>query len=313
MTMNDLRQIEYGKIPKVLFLGNGVNLATRSKDDLSWGELLKRISSGKHDYNMDRIEKMPYPLQAVVLTEDNIDNRLEEISKTLLPKELSDNRSSLLRKYTELSFDAILTTNYTYEIEMALNSEFNCKLKSPSKWRKSAMKGSKIQEQFGLFKFMKLADEDSDYYVWHIHGEAARPRSMVLGHYYYSKLLRLIQDRVANTVKRYKTTSRNKMAFTPQSWIDYFLLGDVYVVGYGLDFSEMDIWWLINCKKRNFSECGDIFYYEPGLSKSGDKYAKRALADSYGVEMPEIDFDGDYYLYYRKVAEDIEVNRMRRI
>ena len=32
----------------------------------------------------------------------------------------------------------------------------------------------------------------------------------------------------------------------PISWVDLFLTRNVHILGFGLDFSELDIWWLLD-------------------------------------------------------------------
>lgn len=47
--------------------------------------------------------------------------------------------------------------------------------------------------------------------VWHIHGEAARHGTMILGHYYYGKLLSKMQQYVSSLIARHgASTSRGQ-------------------------------------------------------------------------------------------------------
>ena len=38
------------------------------------------------------------------------------------------------------------------------------------------------------------------------------------------------------------------------SWIDLMFTTDVYIVGFGMDFSEQDIWWILNKRQRFIKE-----------------------------------------------------------
>ena len=115
--------------------------------------------------------------------------------------------------------------------------------------------------------------------VWHIHGEARKPDSMIIGNYFYSKLLRRCVERLDGfsgaedgSKKKYSGTTKTN-SFTALkkqnkkikvgSWIDAFVLGDVYMLGFGLDLSESDIWWLIEYKANHPDICGKTYYYEP--------------------------------------------------
>jgi hypothetical protein len=123
---------------------------------------------------------------------------------------------------------------------------------------------------------------------------------MILGHYYYGKLLAKMQKNSSNIIARYKGCRKRKQAMDIRSWLEYFLIGDVYIVGCGLVLSEMDLWWLINCKKRNFPE-SKVVLYKPDLTLE-----ERMLADAYGVRIKDGGFTGDYKEYYEKICENLE-------
>ena len=163
------------------------------------------------------------------------------------------------------------------------------------------MQGTKPQEQFGIYKYFDVAGNN----IWHIHGEAAKPDSMVLGHYYYGKLLGEIQNRVPQFIRSYKAAQTKENDISIKSWIDYFLLGNIYIVGLSLDPSEMDLWWLINCKKRNFGKCGTIHLYEPNM-EDDNHIAIRALSETFDIEYTKKSIkDGKYKEYYKLVIESI--------
>lgn len=65
------------------------------------------------------------------------------------------------------------------------------------------------------------------------------------------------------------------------------LLGNVCILGFGMDFSELDLWWLLNRKKRENAEHGKVIFYDP--EKPGDE-AKYALLRAYGVEVRHLGF-----------------------
>ncbi|MBR1433065.1 AbiH family protein [Ruminococcus sp.] len=81
--------------------------------------------------------------------------------------------------------------------------------------------------------------------IWHIHGEARKPDSMILGHYYYGNLTAKIKNESDRLDDAYR-----REGYKCKSWMDLFILGDVYIIGTALDVSEIDLWWLINRKAR---------------------------------------------------------------
>lgn len=274
--MNTVAPIEYGTTPNILLLGNGINIAYGGS---SWDDVLASISTGEFDYDHFAIKQLPYALQTIVISSDSVSDGMNEISKGLMPKPLHNDHSELIKEYLSLPLEAVLTTNYSYEIEVAANPQFDLGIGTVSKYRLSSKSGSKSQERFGVFKYFRVGEND----IWHIHGEAARPNSMIMGHYYYGELMGEIQKRIPKLIRSYKASQKNKVAFLPYSWIDLFLLSNVHIVGFGLDASEMDIWWLINCKKRHFPDTGKIYFYEPNLDKP-EKYALRSLTEVFDIE-----------------------------
>lgn len=300
-----LPAIKYGKIPNILLLGNGIS---RAFNQVSWDDLLKGISEKSlNKLEEEQLKKVPYPLQPVILTNDCIDVKVKDIATRLIDIEVLSEQAQLIKGFTDLHFDAILTTNYTYDIEKSIDTDFYCKINKNSKYRKSVSDGSKTENQFGMYKYMEVEDGTYTNRVWHIHGEAARPNSMILGHYYYGKLLSKIQQYISTVKRRYEGCKNYKSDFTPHSWIDYFLLGNVHIVGFGMDFSEMDIWWLINCKKRNAINDSKIYYYEPNMKSEGN-YNKNLLAKAYGVEVITEKVNKDYKKYYYDLAETVKKN-----
>lgn len=291
-------------IPKVLLLGNGINKLFGKN---SWDELLTEIiSSHQSPDDVKKIKQLPYPLQAVVVTEDHLDEKLDELSKKYLEMMSVENgeQSQMLRKFLSCDFDAILTTNYTYEIEQAIQSDFICRKNARSKYRHNDMltykqKLTSKEKQYGIYNYMHLEEESKNYNIWHIHGELARPNSMILGHYYYGNLLSLIQSKMSDFIKCCKSKSEK---IRLRSWADYFMYGDVYIFGFGLDFSELDLWWLINCKKRNHFG-GDIYYIEPNLDEEKN-VGKRMLLETYGVKIITEPVK-DYKEYYEKMADEL--------
>ena len=275
MKCEKLQPIEYGRIPNVLLMGNGINVSFGGS---SWNQVLAGLSTGEFTYDHESISRLPYALQTIVVSSDSVSDGLREVSKGLMPKPLSEEHGDLLRKYMSIPFDTILTTNYSYEIETALSDGFNLTTGKYSRFRCSTGKGTNLQERLGIYKYIKV----NDHLIWHIHGEAARPNSMVMGHYYYGRLLGEIQKRVPEVIRCFKMFQKNKDVYYPKSWIDYFLLGNIHIIGFGLDPSEMDIWWLINCKKRNFQDYGKIYFYEPNLDNP-ERYALKALTEIFGI------------------------------
>ena len=71
------------------------------------------------------------------------------------------------------------------------------------------------------------------------------------------------------------------------------------------DFSEMDLWWLLNRKKRENAQHGKVYFYEP--SKGNE--VKHSLLDTYGAEIIDLKFRTEpvnYQNFYTFAIEDIQ-------
>lgn len=154
-------------------------------------------------------------------------------------KEYPDN--PLLRSLVSLPFDAILTTNYTYEIECAQISRYAAL--SNNKYACSTL--PRQDSRHLLHTFNRLTEDTGD--IWHIHGELWNKSSMILSH---DKYARLVHEIVAYNQKRGKNYQDYGTNLKFKSWVDYFLMEDVYILGFGMDYSEFDLWWLLGRRLR---------------------------------------------------------------
>lgn len=285
--------------PSVLLLGNGLN---RAYDFASWNELLQSIQKRSLcDDDKKAMDGVPYPLQAVIMSDDHVDEQMKNISDHLAELIPPDEEQKVLRKFAELPIDAILTTNYTYEMEKSLSTDFSCKAGRKCKYRKCTNPDAGKYEAEQLYTCFELSENAPP--IWHIHGEAARPGTMIIGHYYYGKLIAKAQKYLAVHMAPYKSFLYGKTEFSPNSWLDYFMLGDIHIVGLGMDISEMDLWWLVNYKKRHFPGT-KITLYKPDL-----KPAERLLAEAYRVEVIDNGLCGnDFKTYYGWVHDQLKEN-----
>lgn len=296
-------------------LGNGIN---RSFNTGSWNDLLSDMSCDSYDdEEYELIKELSYPLQALLITGDNVDEGIDLVADKLLDVDVVEQeQKEIINNLLSLLFDAVFTTNYTYEIEKIINPSFSCKKSRRCEYRfySDVKRMSNLDRQFGIYRYMNVDSLKTFPNIWHIHGEAGLPNSMVLGHYYYGKLMYAIQNYIPTFIRRYKGMQKSGV-FKPKSWIDYFMIGNVYILGLGLDPSEMDLWWLINCKKRfnnNHSGKGRVYWYEPNLNDV-KSFAKKQLADANDIKV-KTDVVGmdEYKEYYSGIYKIIERNMKNR-
>ena len=123
--------------------------------------------------------------------------------------------------------------------------------------------------------------------IWYIHGEAAKPSTMIMGQYFYGKLLSKFRDEISEFNRHYTISKKTKRDYIPNGWVDYFLMGNLDIIGFGMDFCETDIWWLIANKKRNGESRSRINWYELNPSEE-----KKAMAEVYRINVIS---DADIY------------------
>ena len=105
------------------------------------------------------------------------------------------------------------------------------------------------------------------------------------------------------------------------SWIDAFLFGDIYCLGFGFGLCEFDLWWLLNRKAREKGNAGKMFFYDPAsvgafdtkldLFKLLKSEGKNSIVEhiSLGFEKAKMQ-NSDFQSFYILALEDIK-QRMR--
>lgn len=253
------------KTPQVILLGNGVN---RAFGGTSWNGLLHEIAN--EEYKTKNLNKLvcPMPLKAILVTGDNINKSLKGYIEThreeAFGKVGEGDHAAMLRNILSLGADHILTTNYSYELEIAaLKGRGSVSNHAITKMMTYTKYVEKAESKYLLSTYNQVECGGICNRIWHIHGESRKPESVILGHYYYGELLFHLKEYVQKNGKKYLFCQRNEKEWHVNSWIDAFLMGDVYFLGSHLDLSEIDLWWLINRKKRENAEHGKIYFYEP--------------------------------------------------
>ena len=297
MAKHETLTIPADRRPKVLLLGNGLN---RVYGGASWAGLLAKMN--RTDYTPEQVRGIPMPMQAVLLSEDHVDVSLKDLRRELTRCESHPWLEEQLRSLLSLPFDCVLTPNFTYEIECALVPDF---LETPHRhrrWQRHTAAVERAERMFMLHTYYALPTARGSVPVFHIHGEARKPDSVILGHYYYGNLLFCYDDYLTRRAPggQYRI---GKDGLTALSWLDYFVLGDVYCLGFGFDTAEMDLWWLLCRKKRERAPHGELYFIEPGKAGVDTKHALLRAYDARCVTLGVTDPDKDDYKdFYEKAV-----------
>ena len=304
-----------GEIMKnTLFLGNGINRWEGNKQ-ISWGDILEQLAQDNHlqlafeDNNkLAHLEPYTFFYERVVLSAShhNYDKKVEENIKEKIAEELhSVVPSPYLKQFLTIPhFQNIITTNYDYGIEAALQADA------------FQVTGNDSSETiYSIRRKRELMKESTSCTIWHIHGEINDPKSIMLGLDHYCGGIGKINDYIKGTYYLKNKQKRigkmtEKIAsnqFDDDSWLDLFFHSNLFFVGFGLDYSENDIWWVLNKRARIWGEMklaktkkNKVYYYANIIDLK-----KKLILQDFDVEVIEIN-DPDWAQYYAKVMKDIK-------
>ena len=299
--------------PRVLMIGNGFNRTFNMK---SWKNLIDSVRTRK-DLDDGLLGRIPLTMQVVLATDDKVYDSMKEVAEYMRNFHLTPEHTALLEKITEIPTETILTSNYSYELEKVLTGRCGYWARNPYRryavpyYSNNAVRFLHRYSHVPAAKGREALPGDPGYRnIWHIHGEVDQPRHIIMGHYFYGKMEYEIQTYLPYLERRVEGARKAGGIFYPRSWVDYYLIGDLYIAGFGQDFSESDIWYLACTKKRHFP-AAKTYYYTP-VSPSGRKDLRdeeKAMLEAYGIEVRERPIADDspdrYVRYYKNVIAEL--------
>lgn len=303
-----------------ILFGNGFNLL--SKNCPSWHKLLVNISDHEQAPLLEGIPPtLQYEQVYISRRFENINYDTEEFKlKEDVKNELAKLKTNkFYDRLRSLNVDVFLTTNYDHAFydnnEKVVQKEDNTeKLYSIRRWKKCNIDGKDIWLYFihGDLRYCKSIMLGLDHYG----GALARVQNYVKGNYQiknYEKVLR-INDRLERGLDKnpsyygFKESGSGLM-----SWIDTIFFTNLHIIGMALDFSEIDIWWLLSRRARlsksNLIK-NKIYYYSTyPLSESQSQNSKLNLLEELGVEVVKLNVENDdYNKIYNCQLDSLEKN-----
>ena len=297
------------KRPAVLLVGNGLNRCMG--DDTTWDNAILKLA--KDDAILDKIKRLDYSIRATVTADEDNSKRWSRYVK-LFDNDFKYFDNPLLKNLLCVPFDAVLTTNYTYELENALDKNFPRSNHKESWACTTAAADSKKRPDSARYlntfnRLKNKAGKDVD--IWHIHGEVREPASMILTHEEYGRL-------VTELVKEeQEKLGQNTGNIRFDSWQDYFVYGDLYILGQGVNFAEFDLWWMLSRRRREKTGHGRMIYYAPQQPDEKFTPVEEALdqigvfVNNCGLKLPIRNNDTSdklnsiYQQFYSKACESI--------
>jgi len=276
---------------KSIFVGNGINLLTKSAK--SWQDVLRELSAIVGDPSLiDFIDYMPFTLfyEAVCSGYFRRGEKSDIALKRHIAKLLSSMKHNPFHyQIAKLGLGHIITTNYDYCLENSILAD-----------KPLAHDNLRSENRYSVFRRTKINSS----YIWHIHGEINKPLSIMLGNAQYGGHFQKIRTYLTtpNTspfIAGIRDFEKEKI----YSWVDVFLRDEVHIIGFSLDYSEIDLWGLLSYKSRiqrvSKIQGGQTYYYHwtSKLENNSDK-AKIRLLESLGVKVVKVFDIKDYAKEY---------------
>lgn len=270
------------KRPQILLFGNGLVY------NKNWNEVIRDLKEAKKE-NFEKNSEVPYPLQSSALlnSEDKIrqEKYYNYFNKCNNDKPYYEYKEKYpaLEIFGDIDFDAYLTTNYTYELESVFDAGYLSLKEKVKRAQTTQKEKDKKRIKYTYNSFLYKGKQKN---IWHIHGEVRNKSSLIFTHNDYCRLigdLKEINDKAGN---KYEKT-KNK--FFPNSWFDYFIVADIYILGLGMSFSEIDLWWLLCRRLREKSGYGKIYFFEP----TKNQYDKYRVMKYFDINIDHLGFNDE--------------------
>jgi hypothetical protein len=234
----------------VLLLGNSINRLCAGQ---SWEELLQGLTERADPHARRRRGDKPFTLFFEELRNRFVyreKGRAEDFMAAIGRSFAALPPTELHRRIMALPFGNIFTTNYDYALERSVEPEGNYLLPSDD--------FHAGETKFSLFRRRHAAGRN----IWHIHGEAALPTSIMLGHDHYTDYAAQVrryfyQGAVYRGTGSFRSgLQRDLGGFDqaadgkPYSWVDLFVRDHVHIGGFSFEFSEALLWYLVSYRRR---------------------------------------------------------------
>lgn len=293
-----------------IFYGNGINYL--SKGSIGWDDLLKELMRGNEF-------ETQYVPNIIAYERIRLDwEEHENLKEKIVDKLKLQTTNKYFQKLLNLNATDFISTNYDYAILDAhkLNDANNSEI-----YRST-------EELYSLRRRRELLNSKKEkiFNVWNIHGELDMPKSIMLGMNHYCGSIGKINQYLKG---KYKFDHKEKHdpiitieaklksgKFDGYSWVELFFSGNVHMAGFGLDFSEIDLWWVLTKRARLIKEGilnNRIFFYVKPLDQVTKEkeieIRRRDTLTSLNVEIIEMELiDRNYGQQWDNIIAEIESN-----
>ena len=288
---------------KTLLLGNGLNRTLDSS--ISWGDLMRHLGS-EEPSGAD----VPYPIafEQLAAQKGNMIGKRGTDPYKELRSEIKDfisnaemHPESIHYKFAELPFNHMVTTNYDCVFESIYQNLDDC-----------------IPNIGGTRNILGPVFKNDSVDFYHAHGVSRYSKTLCLGYEHYASLIGKIRKSF------YPSDAENNdylekliqdASYRTGIWPEYLLTTDVAIVGFEMDYSESDFWWLLALRAALFAPCNGmsnyenrITYYRPRVAESKHQPSVKddcrfKAMEALGVTVQDVDGDNYKDVYENIVSE----------
>ena len=237
---------------ETILFGNGINRL--SKSNPSWGVLLNDLK-GEHQFKDNTLPNtMIY--ERIILDRPNL--RMEILEDEFKVKaKISESMNltetqPIYHALYSLNATNYLTTNYDNSFINTIQNEYNNQIR---------VEDLSTEGVYSLRREKRVYTTRKEYKsLWQIHGEIKRPASIMLGLDHYCGSIGKVDSFIKGSYEyrkdgksiREESISKklNSKSFTKTSWVELFFNSNIHILGFTLDYSETDLWWIINKRAR---------------------------------------------------------------
>lgn len=296
---------------KTLLFGNGLNQLTTGL--ISWKDLLDKIKKKNKFDDLQLPNTMIY--ERILLERPKLADGIFAVEGNIKSEIAEQMQNIPTNDYYEmvynLGFKNYLTTNYDYSL--------NKKLKELGLFSKN----NSTEDIYSIRRNTSILDnaEKEVCKIWNIHGEVDRPPSIMLGLDHYCGSIGKLDAYLKGTYEFQEnknpvrvnsiTDKIKRREYDKHSWVELFFNTDIHILGLSLEYSETDLWWILNKRARIMNDkktsvhiSNQIFYYSTSIEPE-----KEGVLNSFNVKVVKTENPNpktfNWKNYYRDTIEKI--------
>ena len=238
------RNIRLSMMETTILFGNGMNWFSKGFNQMTWPRMLSLIS-GREKQEIKKSD-VPYTFQFedILLSEKVNEQKIRESVERYM-QALGSN--PLYEKLLAINVENYLTTNYDHSVDKSM----------PGAFVYSVDDSDQAETSYSTHRHRTYKNEKGDVKrIWAIHGDMDYPRSMMLGEDQYNGSLSLLNTYLKDRKKACEDFMKQmeRDDYRMRRWMDSFFFTDMHIIGFGLDFSEVDIWWMLVKRKKYLND-----------------------------------------------------------